>query len=92
MTYCTQDEKRMEKAFKLYFHRANIQEQTDTIDILVCHANVIRYFICRYHSATCASKPSNGILCSHVLQSFAAANCNVGVCDSGELLSNCHQD
>ena len=23
----------------------------------------------------------------HVLQNFAAANCNVGVCDSGELLS-----
>jgi len=30
--------------------------------------------------------PSNGIRI-HVLQGFAAANCNVGVCDSGELLS-----
>lgn len=29
---------------KLYFHRAEFQEQTDPIDILVCHANVIRYF------------------------------------------------
>ena len=54
----------MEKAFKQYFHWADFQDQTDTIDILVCHANVVRYFICRYYPATCiiiCMKPSNGM-------------------------------
>jgi len=86
----------MEKAFKLYFHRAEFQEQTDTIDILVCHANVIRYFICRYRPVYVVCYMYHNMheadVFLHVSQSFAAANCNVGVCNSGKLLCNCHQD
>ena len=83
----------MEKAFKLYFHRAEFQEQTDTIDILVCHANVIRYFICRYRPiciyATCiiiCMKPKYFFMFRRALQLPIAtwecvtlANCSVTV-------------
>ncbi|XP_015191372.1 PREDICTED: serine/threonine-protein phosphatase Pgam5, mitochondrial-like isoform X2 [Polistes dominula] len=42
-----QDGARIEAAFRKYFHRADPQQQQDTVTILVCHANVIRYFVCR---------------------------------------------
>ncbi|KAI4504686.1 hypothetical protein M0802_000236 [Mischocyttarus mexicanus] len=42
-----QDGPRIEAAFRKYFHRADPQQQQDTVTILVCHANVIRYFVCR---------------------------------------------
>nr|CAD7412953.1 unnamed protein product [Timema poppensis] len=38
---------RIEAAFRKYFHRAYPNEEKDTYDLIVCHANVIRYFICR---------------------------------------------
>ncbi|XP_014598123.1 PREDICTED: serine/threonine-protein phosphatase Pgam5, mitochondrial-like isoform X2 [Polistes canadensis] len=41
------DGPRIEAAFRKYFHRADPQQQQDTVTILVCHANVIRYFVCR---------------------------------------------
>ncbi|CAI9734821.1 Hypothetical predicted protein [Octopus vulgaris] len=41
------DGPRIEAAFQEYFHRANIDQKDDSYEILVCHANVIRYFVCR---------------------------------------------
>lgn len=38
---------RMESAFKKYFHRASASQQSDTYELIVCHANVIRYLVCR---------------------------------------------
>lgn len=42
------DGARIEAAFRKYFHRAPPTQETSSIEVLVCHANVIRYFICRY--------------------------------------------
>lgn len=38
---------RIEAAFKKHFHRAYENQTSDSYEIMVCHANVIRYFICR---------------------------------------------
>ncbi|GFU41484.1 hypothetical protein NPIL_690381 [Nephila pilipes] len=38
---------RIEAAFKKHFHRAHENQTSDSFEIMVCHANVIRYFICR---------------------------------------------
>ena len=38
---------RIEAAFRKYIHRADPSQKNDSIDILVCHGNVIRYFVCR---------------------------------------------
>jgi hypothetical protein len=43
-----QDGARIEAAFRKYFHRADCEQKCDTVEILVCHANVIRYFVCRW--------------------------------------------
>ncbi|CAH0549607.1 unnamed protein product [Brassicogethes aeneus] len=42
-----QDGSRIEAAFRKYFHRANVSQEKDSFTLLVCHANVIRYFACR---------------------------------------------
>ncbi|RWS07196.1 serine/threonine-protein phosphatase Pgam5: mitochondrial-like protein [Dinothrombium tinctorium] len=42
-----EDGARIEAAFRRYFHRADPSQTTDSYEILVCHANVIRYFVCR---------------------------------------------
>ncbi|XP_065170544.1 serine/threonine-protein phosphatase Pgam5, mitochondrial-like isoform X2 [Atheta coriaria] len=41
------DGARIEAAFREYFYRAPPEQVKDTYTILVCHANVIRYFVCR---------------------------------------------
>lgn len=38
---------RIESAFRKYIHRAEPSQEKDSVEIIVCHANVIRYFICR---------------------------------------------
>ncbi|KAI0981420.1 hypothetical protein GJ496_010731 [Pomphorhynchus laevis] len=38
---------RIERAFKRYFHRPTGDQNRTTYDLIVCHANVIRYFVCR---------------------------------------------
>lgn len=38
---------RIEAAFRKYFHRADAKQTEDTYEVVVCHANVIRYFVCR---------------------------------------------
>lgn len=45
-----QDGARIEAGFRKYFHRANAQQKKDSYTLIVCHANVIRYFVCRYAS------------------------------------------
>ncbi|CAI8028384.1 Serine/threonine-protein phosphatase PGAM5, mitochondrial, partial [Geodia barretti] len=42
-----QEGSRIEAAFCRYFHRAPPSQEKDSYEILVCHANVIRYFVCR---------------------------------------------
>eukprot|EP00794_Sanderia_malayensis_P014406 gene14406-15906_t len=42
-----QDGSRIEAAFRKYFHRAPPEQLDDSHELIVCHANVIRYFVCR---------------------------------------------
>lgn len=42
-----EDGARIEAAFRKYIHRAEASQLNDSIDIIICHANVIRYFVCR---------------------------------------------
>ena len=42
-----QDGARIEAAFRRYFHRAHYSQKEDSHEIVVCHANVIRYLVCR---------------------------------------------
>lgn len=43
-----QDGSRIEAAFRNYVYRADNRQKEDSYDIIVCHGNVIRYFVCRY--------------------------------------------
>jgi len=38
---------RIEAAFRKYIHRAEPTQEKDSYEVIVCHANVIRYFVCR---------------------------------------------
>ncbi len=38
---------RIEAGFRRYIHRADAASRAEEIDIIVCHGNVIRYFVCR---------------------------------------------
>jgi len=44
---CWTDGPRIEAAFRKYFHRAEPTQTENSYEIMVCHANVIRYFVCR---------------------------------------------
>ncbi|XP_032236163.1 serine/threonine-protein phosphatase PGAM5, mitochondrial isoform X2 [Nematostella vectensis] len=41
------DSSRIEAAFRKHVHRADTTQVGDTVEIYVCHANVIRYIVCR---------------------------------------------
>lgn len=41
------DGARIEAAFRKYVHRAGPKQKEDSYELIVCHANVIRYFVCR---------------------------------------------
>jgi len=41
------DKARIDTAFATYFHRARSNQRKDTHDIIVFHANILRYFICK---------------------------------------------
>lgn len=43
-----EDGARIEAAFRHYIHRAHPKQKEDSYEIIVCHANVIRYFVCRF--------------------------------------------
>ena len=45
--YYFTDGARIEAAFRKHFHRAEVTQTEDSYEIIVCHANVIRYFVCR---------------------------------------------
>uniref|UniRef100_A0A158Q7H9 Serine/threonine-protein phosphatase PGAM5, mitochondrial n=1 Tax=Elaeophora elaphi TaxID=1147741 RepID=A0A158Q7H9_9BILA len=38
---------RIEAAFRKYIHRAGRKQKDDSWELIVCHGNVIRYFVCR---------------------------------------------
>ncbi|XP_043924648.1 serine/threonine-protein phosphatase PGAM5, mitochondrial [Protopterus annectens] len=42
-----EDGARIEAAFRRYIHRAEAKQEKDSYEIIVCHANVIRYIVCR---------------------------------------------
>eukprot|EP00092_Neocalanus_flemingeri_P019885 GFUD01021540.1.p1 GENE.GFUD01021540.1~~GFUD01021540.1.p1 ORF type:complete len:315 (+),score=65.89 GFUD01021540.1:57-1001(+) len=42
-----QEGARIEAGFRKYFHRADPSQESTSVDILVCHGNVIRYCACR---------------------------------------------
>ena len=42
-----QEGARIEAAYRRYFHRAEPEQENTSVDVLVCHGNVIRYFVCR---------------------------------------------
>jgi len=42
-----EDGARIEAAFRKYLHRAELNQKSDTYEVIVTHANVIRYFVCR---------------------------------------------
>uniref|UniRef100_A0AC35U1J0 Serine/threonine-protein phosphatase PGAM5, mitochondrial n=1 Tax=Rhabditophanes sp. KR3021 TaxID=114890 RepID=A0AC35U1J0_9BILA len=41
------DGARIETAFRKYIHRADPEQEKESFELIVCHANVIRFFICR---------------------------------------------
>ncbi|XP_071552689.1 serine/threonine-protein phosphatase PGAM5, mitochondrial-like isoform X2 [Panulirus ornatus] len=41
------DGARIEAAFRRYVHRAPSSQEKDSYEVFVCHANVIRYIVCR---------------------------------------------
>ncbi|KAM4808593.1 serine/threonine-protein phosphatase PGAM5, mitochondrial [Rhinophrynus dorsalis] len=42
-----EDGPRIESAFRNFIHRADPKQEEDSYEILICHANVIRYIVCR---------------------------------------------
>lgn len=42
-----EDGARIDAACEKYFHRPDAAQQTDSYTMIVSHANVIRYLICR---------------------------------------------
>ncbi|NP_001082456.1 serine/threonine-protein phosphatase PGAM5, mitochondrial [Xenopus laevis] len=42
-----EDGPRIEAAFRHFIHRADPKQEEDSYEILICHANVIRYVVCR---------------------------------------------
>ena len=42
-----QDGARIESAFRKYFYRADVEQRESTVEVIVAHSNVIRYFVCR---------------------------------------------
>ncbi|XP_069476114.1 serine/threonine-protein phosphatase PGAM5, mitochondrial isoform X2 [Ambystoma mexicanum] len=42
-----EDGARIEAAFRRFIHRADAKQEKDTYEVFICHANVIRYIVCR---------------------------------------------
>lgn len=62
------DGARIEAGFRKYFYRASPSQVEDSHEIIVCHANVIRYWICR-----ALQFPPEGWL------RFSLTNCSISV-------------
>ncbi|XP_029112447.1 serine/threonine-protein phosphatase PGAM5, mitochondrial isoform X2 [Scleropages formosus] len=62
-----EDGARIEAAFRRYIHRADPKQKEDSYEIIVCHANVIRYFVCRCDVfRACNSLGETCFRCRHV--------------------------
>ena len=62
-----QDGARIEAAFRKYFHRASPEQEEDSYEIIVGHANVIRYFVCRWvwpYAGGCGCMQVGVVVCS----------------------------
>ncbi|KAK9498391.1 hypothetical protein O3M35_003035 [Rhynocoris fuscipes] len=82
--YFHQDGPRIEAAFRKFFHRADANQDQDTYDIIVCHANVIRYFVCR-----ALQYPPEGWL------RLSLRHCSItwlSILPSGRVLMKCYGD
>lgn len=44
---CLEDGARIEAAFRKHMHRARLEQEEDSVEIVAAHGNVIRYFVCR---------------------------------------------
>lgn len=55
-----EDGARIEAAFRRYIHRADPKQKEDSYEIIVCHANVIRYFVCRFVAEAVQLEPEFG--------------------------------
>ena len=47
MSELAEDNARIEGAFRALFWRAEYAQRADSVDVVCCHANVIRYFVMR---------------------------------------------
>lgn len=56
-----EDGARIEAAFRRYIHRADPKQKEDSYEIIVCHANVIRYFVCRFVLQAGYTEPECGL-------------------------------
>uniref|UniRef100_A0A1A8RR72 Serine/threonine-protein phosphatase PGAM5, mitochondrial n=1 Tax=Nothobranchius rachovii TaxID=451742 RepID=A0A1A8RR72_9TELE len=63
-----EDGARIEAAFRRYIHRADPKQKEDSYEIIVCHANVIRYFVCRFVPAEAQLRSELQPRCSLLLR------------------------
>lgn len=42
-----QEGSRIEAGFRAHIHRADPSQEKDSYTLLICHGNIIRYFVCR---------------------------------------------
>ncbi|CAF4156122.1 unnamed protein product, partial [Rotaria sp. Silwood2] len=72
---------RIDKAFETYFHRARNDQYKETHDIIVFHANVLRYFICKLKSliATDRGVVPTGKLASPIVLLISSSSITVTV-------------
>lgn len=59
---------RIERAFRRYLHRPPPSQTEDSHELIVCHANVIRYFACRYALFLLRFSLQNSSSCGRALQ------------------------
>lgn len=70
-----EDGARIEAAFRRYIHRADPKQKEDSYEIIVCHANVIRYFVCRFVSpagSVLTAQPRPSCFADHRVFNYAA--------------------
>ncbi|KAL1138710.1 hypothetical protein AAG570_008772, partial [Ranatra chinensis] len=79
-----QDGARIEAAYRKFFHRADMSQEQDSYDVIVCHANVIRYFVCR-----ALQYPAEGWL---RLSLHHASITWLSILPSGRVLLRCYGD
>lgn len=84
---------RIEAAFEKYFHRADYDKEDEVdgchheVEIIVCHANVIRYFLCRAlqlpPEAWLRYCPFNCSLTYFTIRPTGTVSCRMVVCFDG---------